>query len=252
MTFDSPGEAQIPQLLSLWKSVFGDWNGFWETFLETGFSPDRCRCILEDGRITAALTWLDCTCEGQKMAYIYAVVTDPACRGQGLCRRLMTDTHKHLQDLGYAAALLVPAEESLRGMYEKMGYRTCTHVAEFESAAGSVPVPLRAIGPEEFAALRRRFLPPSAVLQEQENLAFLSRQAQFYTGVNVLMAAYSEDRQLTAMELLGDRAAASGILRTLDCQKGRFRCPGTQIPFAMMHALIPEAAVPSYFGFAFD
>ena len=252
MTFDFPAKAQIPQLLSLWKAVFGDWNGFWETFLKTGFSSHRCRCILEEDQIMAALSWLDCSCEGQKMAYIYAVVTDPAHRGKGLCRRLLADTHRLLTALGYTAALLVPAEESLRTMYEKMGYQTCTYVSEFEAEAGSDPVPLRTIGPEEFACLRRRFLPSAGVLQEQENLAFLSRQAQFYTGEDFLMATYSEGGKLTAMELLGNRDAAPGILRALDCQTGHFRCPGTEIPFAMIHPLTQDTVIPSYFGFAFD
>lgn len=252
MTFERPAEAQIPQLLCLWKEVFGDWNGFWETFLETGFSSERCRCAMEEGQITAALTWLDCSCDGQKLAYIYAVVTDPACRGQGLCRRLMTDTHKHLQDQGYAAALLVPAEEGLRGMYEKMDYRTCTNVDEFEAVSGSTPVSLRAIGPEEFVYLRRSFLPSAGVVQERENLDFLARQAQFFAGDDFLMTAYIEDKQLTAMELLGNKSSAPGILRSLNCRKGRFRSVGGEIPFAMIHLLSENTVIPSYFGFAFD
>ena len=252
MIFEYPSQEQIPQLLTLWKMVFGDWNGFWETFLETGFSPARCRCILDKNRIAAALTWLDCSCDGQKMAYIYAVVTDPAYRGKGLCRQLLADTHRLLKARGYAAALLVPAEEGLRTMYEKFGYRTCTHVEEWDRTAGAEPVSLRAIGPEEFARLRRSFLPRTGVVQEQENLSFLSRQAQFFAGEDFLLAAYTEDRQLTAMELLGNKAAAPGILRTLECQKGRFRCPGGDIPFAMVYPLAQNAVIPSYFGFAFD
>lgn len=252
MIFEHPTAQQLPQLLKLWKNVFGEWNGFWETFLETGFSPDRCRCIAENGQITAALTWLDCSCDGQKLAYVYAVMTDPAHRGRSLCRRLLADTHQFLKTQGYAAAVLVPADEGLRTMYEKLGYHTCTYVGEFDAACGSDPVPLRAIGAEEFASLRRSFLPRTGVVQEQENLVFLSRQAQFYAGDDFLLTAYTEDTQLTAMELLGNTAAAPGILRALDCQTGRFRCPGSKIPFAMIHPLTQDAVVPSYFGFAFD
>ena len=109
MTFEHPTQEQIPQLMSLWKGAFGEWNGFWETFLETAFSPLRCRCVLEEGMITAALTWLDGSCRGQKLAYIYAVVTHPEHRGKGLCRRLLADTHAFLASQGYSAALLVPA-----------------------------------------------------------------------------------------------------------------------------------------------
>lgn len=252
MTFDYPTAQQMSQLLSLWKTVFGDWNGFWETFLETSFAPARCRCIAEEGNITAALTWLECSCNGQKLAYIYAVVTDPAHRGKGLCRLLMEDTHELLSSEGYAAAILVPAEEGLRKMYRKMGYETCSSVSELSCTSSETPVPLRAIGPKEFAQLRKSFLPEKAVLQEGENLTFLARQAQFYTGEGFLLAAYHDADSLTAMELLGDKTAAPGILAALGCKDGTFRCPGSEKPFAMWHPLQKDAVKPDYFGFAFD
>lgn len=252
MTFEHPTQEQIPQLLALWKGSFGEWNGFWETFLETAFAPLRCRCVLEEGDITAALTWLDCSCRGRKMAYIYAVVTHPEHRGKGLCRRLLADTHALLASRGYSAALLVPAEPELRIMYEKLGYETCTYVEEFSCEAGTRPVSLRAIGAEEFAALRRSCLPEDGVLQEGENLPFLSRQAQFYAGEDFLLTAWQEEGSLTAMELLGKKDAAPGILKALGAATGTFRCPGDQISFAMILPLRTDAIIPRYFGFAFD
>lgn len=252
MTFDHPTREQLPQLLALWKDAFGDWGGFWELFLETGFSPGRCRCVLENGSIIAALTWLDCRCGGEKMAYVYAVVTHPAHRGRGLCRALLADTHTLLSQAEYSGVLLVPAEPPLRQMYEKSGYEICTFLREFHCTAADSPVSLRAIGPDEYAQLRRRFLPEGGVVQEGESLSFLAAQAQFYTGADFLLAAYSEDSSLTALELLGNIAAAPGILRTLDCKKGSFRCPGEEKPFAMFHPLQDNAVLPGYFGFAFD
>ena len=252
MTFEYPAPAQIPQLLKLWKDAFGEWNGFWELFLNTGFSPLRCRCVLENGQITAALTWLDCSCQGQKQAYLYAVVTHPAHRGKGLCRRLLADTHALLAERGYSSALLVPAEPELRSMYGKFGYQTCTFIEEFDAAAAEPAVPLRAVGPEEFAALRRSLLPADSVLQEGENLSFLAGQMQFYAGTDFLLAAYHDGDVLTAMELLGNKPAAPGILQTLGCKNGSFRCPGTQNSFAMICPLKEKAVFPRYFGFAFD
>ena len=252
MTAKHPAPKQIPQLLRLWKDVFGEYNGFWELFLETAFAPERCLCITETGSITASLCWLDCRAEGQKTAYIYAVVTHPDCRVQGLCRRLMADAHAHLKAQGYSCALLVPAEEGLREMYRRLGYRDATYVREFTCDAPGSPVSLRAIGPEEYAALRRELLPRGGVIQEGENLAFLSRQAQFYVGKDFLMAAYAEEDTLTAMELLGNASEAPGILAALGCKKGRFRTPGTERAFAMAYPLREDAVIPKYFGFAFD
>lgn len=252
MAIDAPTSAQIPQLLRLWNGIFGEYGGFWKLFLETGFSPERCRCITEEGSITASLCWFDVECAGRKMAYLYAVLTDPDHRGKGLCRRLMEDTHEHLTRQGYSASLLVPAEESLRGMYRKMGYEDSTAVTEFSCTAGTEPVSLRAIGPTEFAQLRRGFLLSGGVIQEEANLSFLAGQAQFFTGGDFLMAAYTEEGTLHAMELLGNREAAPGILAALECRQGSFRIPGDEKPFAMFHRLTADAGKPAYFGFAFD
>lgn len=252
MRINKPAAEQVPQLLVLWKAAFGDWDGFWELFLSTAFHPDRCRCITEDGSVTASLCWFNCRLEGRKLAYVYAVVTHPEHRNRGLCRKLLADTQALLAGLGYAAVLLVPESESLRQMYEKLGYRTCTTVTEFSCPAADRSLSLRAIGPAEYAALRRRFLPLGGVVQEGENLSFLAAQAQFFAGKDFLLAAYQEGATLHGMELLGNQNAASGITAALDCQEGRFRCPGDGKEFAMWLPLTGDAVAPKYFGFAFD
>lgn len=252
MRFDHPAQEQIPQLLGLWKEAFGDYDGFWEMFLETGFSPERCRCILEDGQITASLCWFDCSCEGQKLAYVYAVVTDPAHRGKGLCRALLEDVHRHLRSRGYTAVLLVPAEENLRQMYRKMGYTDCSTVSEISCSAADTAVSLRTVDTEEYAGLRRELLPIGGVVQDGENLTFLAAQAQLFAGENFLLAAYADGDTLVGMELMGNREAAPGILRALGFPQGRFRMPGEDKPFAMIHPLAEGAVFPTYFGFAFD
>lgn len=164
----------------------------------------------------------------------------------------MDDTHRHLAELGYHTALLVPAAEGLREMYRKMGYRDCTTVSEFSCEAASAPVCLRAIGPAEYTRLRRNYLPEGGVVQEEENLTFLARQAEFFTGEDFLLAAYREDDALYGMELLGNVLSAPGILAALNCINGDFRAPGEEKPFAMCSPLLEGAVIPSYFGFAFD
>ena len=252
MRTEQPSQAQMAQLLKLWKTAFGDHDGFWELFSDHGFSADRCRILAAEGHVLAALCWFDCCFRGQKIAYLYAVVTDPAHWGRGLCRQLLDGVHAELRRAGYTAAMLVPAEEGLRQMYRKLGYRDATTVSEFSCVAGDAPVPLWTVSPEEYAALRRRLLPPGGVLQERENLAFLAAQAQLFAGEDLLLAAYAEGDALVAMELLGDRKAAPGIVTGLGFAQGRFRCPGAEKPFALVHPLAEDVAIPEYFGFAFD
>lgn len=252
MLIAHPAEGHIPQLRQLWKVAFGDTDAFLDSFFRTAFSCHRCRCVLEADAVAAVLYWFDCTTGGQKTAYIYAVATHPDFRNRGLCRKLMADTHALLQSRGYASALLVPQKESLRAMYAGMGYRDCGGLDVLQCTAAGAPASLRAIGAEEFAALRRQFLPENGVVQEGENLAFLAEQLQFYAGDGFLLAAYAENSTLHGVELLGRCSDLSGIVTALDCDGGHFRTPGNTIPFAMFHPLRETAPEPDYFGFAFD
>jgi len=248
----NPLSTQVPQLWQLWKLAFGDEDDFIQRFFEKGFSPERCRCICRDDRIAAVLYWFDCSCGNQKIAYLYGVATHPEYRGQGLCRKLMEDTHRHLAALGYSSVLLVPQKESLREMYQKMGYRNCTSIAEFFCTDDPYPIPIHSIDAREYAGLRREHLRENSVLQEGCNLEFLSSYAKFYKGMDFLLAAAIEGDNLFGIELLGNREAAPGILCALGCAQGSFRTPGNKIPFAMFLPLAADAVVPSYFGFAFD
>ena len=252
MKIDHPAARHLPRLRQLWQTAFGDTDAFLDSFYETAFVPENCLCLFEQDAPAAVLYWIDCELEARKLAYIYAVVTDPAFRGRGLCRNLMNSTHELLQNRGYAGTVLVPQQEGLRAMYAGMGYINCGGLRQFSCTAGDAPVPLRAIGPDEFAALRRRMLPEQAVVQEGMGLAFLARQLQFYAGQDILLAAYAEKETLFVPELLGDPESAAGILRELGFFQGVFRTPGIQKPFAMYHPLTETAPAPDYFGFAFD
>ena len=252
MRIDHPSVHHHKQLRQLWQDAFGDSDAFLDSFYRTAYDPLRCRCVFLGEEVAAVLYWIDCTLEDQKLAYIYAVVTHPAHRGKGLCRALLSDTHALLAARGYAAAVLVPQKETLRTMYAGMGYENCGGLAEFACAAGESAIPVRAIGPEEFAVLRRSLLPAGSVLQEGAGLSLLAQQLRFYTGTGFLLAGYQEKDILYAVELLGDPAAASGILKALGCREGHFRTPGTDRLFAMFHPLQAGIAPPDYFGFAFD
>lgn len=252
MRIDAPTPEQLPQLRELWKTAFGDSDTFLDHFYTSAYSPGRCRCVSTGGEVAAALYWFDVSCREQKMAYIYAVATAPAHRGKGLCRTLMTDTHAYLRALGHQGTLLVPEGEALRRMYAGMGYGGQTNISEFICAAGGEPAPMHRIDAAEYAKRRRELLPAGSVVQEGENLAFLETMAEFYTGLGFLLCARREGDTLHVPELLGNTAAAPGILLALGAALGNFRAPGEGKAFAMFHPLTPGAIAPDYFGLAFD
>ena len=252
MKTDHPSLCHRHQMRKLWQDAFGDTDAFLDCFYSTAYAPDRCLGIFIGEEMAAALYWIDCHVQEQKLAYIYAVVTAPSHRGKGLCRKLMADTHELLKSRGYSGSVLVPQKESLRQMYAGMGYQDAGGLTLFSCEAGTDPIPLRAVGPQEFAALRRSLLPENAVIQEGAGLDFLAQQLQFFTGDDFLLAAYAENGTLHGIELLGNRNAAPGILKALDIPHGIFRTPGHNQPFAMFHPLANDAICPKYFGFAFD
>ena len=239
-------------LRQLWKLAFGDTDAFLDGFFGTAYSPERCRFLTDGETVTAALYWLDCHFSGEKYAYIYAVATHPDYRGRGLCHQLMADAHTQLKDRGYAGALLVPQEEGLRKLYGSMGYRNLGSVSEFTCVPGEQAAPLREISGEEYALLRRKFLPQGGVLQEGESIAFLQTYGAFYAGEGFLLSACREEDFLWGMELLGNREAAPGILKALGCIRGKFRTPGKELSFAMFLPLKADAPVADYLGHAFD
>lgn len=262
MNIEAPRPIHIPALKELWYEAFGDTEEFLEAFFTTAFSTERSRIATINEEIVAALYWFDCRYSDKRIAYLYAIATAQAYRGQGICHKLMKDTHLHLTMLGYEGIILVPGNKELFKLYGKMGYKTCCHIREFispdlgniiPSFAREVVVELRCINQHEYAALRRQMLPKGGVIQENANLNFLQTHAKFYAGPCFLLAAHKQANILYGVELLGDSTIAPGLVRALGCEKGIFRTPGTDKPFAMYYPLGDSTLQPpSYFGLAFD
>ena len=278
MIINAPDKAQYPALKKLWQEAFGDTEEFLDTFWRTAFSPDRCRCVTINGQVAAALYWFDCSYKqissdtAEPVAYIYAVATTKAYQGQGICHKLMLDTHRLLAGLGYAGAILVPGSKELFRLYEGMGYDTCSYINELHCSAkeasddfftktpasgmfhaASVQNELRPIDMAEYAVIRRRLLPERGIIQENENLHFLNTHASFYAGADYLLACSGDGDTLQGIELLGNTASAANIIRVLGYTRGIFRTPGNDIPFAMYYPLKHNKQLqPAYFGLAFD
>lgn len=56
------------------------------------------------------------------VAYLYALATAPASRGQGLLRTLIRETAGEARRSAYAALCLLPADEALADAYRRMGF----------------------------------------------------------------------------------------------------------------------------------
>ena len=252
MRIEHPGEKDVPALRQLWKTAFGDDDGFLDDFFALAWQADHSLCAREGEGLAGMLYWLDGSCGGQKIGYLYAVATAPACRGRGICRRLLEQAEQILKSRGYGAALLVPGSPGLRGMYEKLGWKTVTKVDVFACRAEEQLLTLRRVEKEEYAILRRAQLPAGGVVQEGKSLDFLASQEQFFAGNGVLLAGHWDNGRLITAEYLGDPQLAPGVLWALGADSGSFRSPGGGIPFAMEKRLSEKAPEIRYFGLAFD
>lgn len=252
MKIDHPKTEQIPALRTLWQEVFGDSDDFLDSFFAYGFACSHCLCAMEQEKMAGAMYWLDHTCRGKKLAYLYAVATHPDYRGQGICRRLTHQVTALLREQGYAGIILVPAQPGLVSMYEKLGFSPASPLGLLRCSRGETPTPLRAVGPQEYNALRNRLAPEGSALLGEQALRFLASQAEFFAGDGWVLAAWRQDQTLTGLEYLGSTSLLPGIVNALSCIRGSFRIPGADQPFAMFTALSPGENCPSHVGFAFD
>ena len=252
MNIKHPNIDDIPRLRRLWQDAFGDSDSFLDSFFNTAFLPDHSMAVYKSDELAAALYWFFCEVNSKPVAYIYAVATAAEYRGCGICHKLMDSTHRKLEADEYVGAILVPSEKSLFDFYGRMGYKTATSLNKFTCTASDASVSLVPVGINEYETLRRQYLPYGGVVQECENTRFLSTQMKMYKGNDFVMAGTVRGGKLYCAELLGNTAAASGIVRALGAEEGHFRTAGEKTPFSMYLPISTDLAPPTYFGLAFD
>ena len=224
--FRHPRPDEEAALRALFTEAFED-EAFTELFFRTGFAPERCLGAF-DGQLLAALHWFDCTLEGRTAAYVYGIAAFRSQRGRGIGSALIRAAQKVLADLGYESVLLVPAEASLFGYYERFGFRAVSSIAEFKVGA-SAPLPIRKLTAAEYAEARRRLAPERTLIQEGPCLQLLAGYADFYATPGAVAAVSGQ----MVWELLGDPAEAAGLAAALGLSEATVRTPGEGRPFAM-------------------
>ncbi len=248
MNINHPTPDQIPALRQLWQEAFGDADAYLDAFFAAAFDPRRC-LVVSSGE--AACYWLDCTCRGQKIAYLCAVATAKESRGRGLCRALMEKAKQVMAAQGYAGILLVPGSDGLRQMYAKMGFANATAICEYTLPASQPQTP-ETLTAQQYCALRQTLLPEGAAVEGPEIMAFLATQAAFYRLGDTICAAVVDGDRLFAPELLGKAEHAAAIAASLGCKAVTARTPGSEKSWAMYCPLIDTAPTPTHFSFALD
>lgn len=270
-----------PALLALWGRVFGDEPAEIEPLLD-GFAGEGNVFVYDaEGEPAAMLLAVPCTLGGAAGVYHYALATQPELRGQGIMAALMAGAEDVERARGAAFAALIPASGSLFGFYHRHGYSDLSlrtlevDVDEGPSCQGEAGADELCFGPvlpEEFIALRRRFIGRSGILFDAPRTA-LALEAVYEAGfesvcskggygffrkgaARLAVAELFAESDAEANRLLAAMAAQTGqrrVLLTLAPGGGPFGKAGELRPSAQIKALAP-GFMPgeAYLRFAID
>ncbi len=123
-----PFESDYEILKELWKTSFDDSEASLDFFFEKSVSPDRVLAVFQNGNPVSALYMLESEIIKDKKTYsayyIYAVCTHPDYRGKGFMRSLFEKLFTVARARKIDYLFLVPEEEYLFKIYEKIGFKT--------------------------------------------------------------------------------------------------------------------------------
>lgn len=217
---------ELPALQILWETVFGDPPEFIHAFF-AHFPPEASGWVVSRGAEICSAAYLltgNSLVRGgciRPCAYVYAVATPAAMRGNGYASRLMRH-FAHLADEEGFALYTRPAEPELFAWYREVmgasGVGTESDTVVLRDSCSEPSLPVRAESPAAYAKLREAQLAgvPHVALSE----AFLALQAECSTLLRVgdgCAAAEIDGDKLLVKELLVPesqrKAAAQALLQ---------------------------------------
>ncbi len=247
-------------LQELWRLCFGDDASVIASFFSAFPPQHHCRVIFEDQRLAAMANWLPVTLclDGTRPgAYLYAVATHPAYRGQGLCRTLLAELEKTLRQEGFTFTALCPAETSLYEFYGRLGYETAFFCNHERIKPGTRMLPMAQIAPEDYLALRERYLPEPYCRWGEEAFHYLAsggvRFFRFPDGCAAVSPPSSGEIRILELLTKQPESAVTALCREMNAARAQVRQPGIKTSQGMLKWLIPGQKIPpADLGFAFD
>ena len=267
--------ADVPRLKELWKTCFGDSDGYIDHFFQTAYVPHQALVLEAEGVVASMLLTFPQTVvtpEGQTASawYVYAFCTAPDQQGKGYGRALLAWTETQALAAGCAAVLVVPGEESLFAFYQGLGYTDALEHREVTWTRQQLPVTqphLSPISPQAYARERAQWLaglgridPTLPALTYQKALCRCTGGDLFRLADGIAAVEVWEDTAEVKELLCADLSAGAGaIAAALGTAHVHLYLPpvldlGQKKPFALVKWL--KSPIPlgdmGYFAFAFD
>ena len=253
--------ADFPALKALWRQAFGDSDAEIDAFFSSVYPDAFGFCAEEDGAPVSMLYALPVTLahgeRAEKAAYIYAVATDEAYRGRGLCRALMAYTEQQLKKRYISCLLLVPADEHLAQYYETLGYTRQTGCALRQLRAQTPRGCALPVSVQDYAGLRETLLFDTPHVRYPKPLLEYEAQRTVYyrleLGYELGCAAVAKRDDLAVVEeLLPDVRMLPALAAELGAARYAVRTPGTETLGCMAKWLDGPETGPVYLAFPFD
>ena len=228
-------KEDIPALVSLWSSVFGDSPQLAGTFFRLLPGTGTCLVAEENSTVcgmSSILTDLR-VCLGERCfscAYLYAVAVDPSFRGHGLGSGLSKAAADFGRQGGAELICTLPADEGLYSMYEKaIGTRFCLSRSPIRIPAGLYPETVLSLSPADPAEYNRKreaiLLGRPHLSVSDSSIAFLKALCEengggLFVSDQCAAAYYTEGDSLHFSELLCGNEMRIPILAQTAFAKG--------------------------------
>lgn len=203
----SPEKKYQNDLFTLWKTCFGDEDGYIDLFFNKEYEHCKTFARFEDETIVSALYLLDCFIflNGKRYDgyYLYAAATRPESRKKGYMAALIREAQQFAENERKSFIALVPGEEWLYAYYRKFGFEKEMYKYRTENKLGSA-VSRKPVKSEDYLAFRLSSL-PNALQFETTEFSYVSdcygfANAAFYDSGGSLMISDGK----TVFEYLGN------------------------------------------------
>lgn len=115
----------------MWHNIFGDDYAEIDSFL-IRHSDAVPMTHKESGRVVSMLFVVPLSAWGKRVAYIYAVATQPEYRGRGFATQLLNEALKMVEASGeFDLAALIPSSFDAKRLYAKLGFEEAGRLLEF-------------------------------------------------------------------------------------------------------------------------
>lgn len=227
--------GDIPEMSALWQTVFGDSEGFVDSFLRLLPGMGTAAVAEVNGKIAGAayaVTGMELVSAGGKVqtcGYIYAVAVAPEFRGSGTGHTLTERSAELARARGAEVICTLPAEESLYAWYKTILGTECALHRQRREVKSAAAAPVQSLSAAEYGRRREALLKDRCRLRPAHTtLEFQRRFCEELGGglyaCGGICSAYLEDGAAVIKELIAPKGTdAANIAASIGAALGTER-----------------------------